>query len=73
MPMTPAANSLSSFYDRIHRFVSARVATRSDADDLVQSILERSIAKSTSTEVDNALGWLLAIARNAIADHYRAD
>jgi RNA polymerase sigma-70 factor (ECF subfamily) len=72
MPMTPALDPWSSFYDRIHRFVSARVPTRSDADDLVQSILERSIAKSTSTEVDNALGWLFGIARNAIADHYRS-
>ena len=68
----PSPTQWSSFYDQIRRFVSARVSSSSDVDDLAQSILERAIAKSPSTEVDSALGWLFGIARNAIADHYRS-
>lgn len=61
----------STFYTQLHRFVAARVRPASDAEDLVQVILERAVSKAEASEIDNAAGWLFGIARNAIADHYR--
>jgi RNA polymerase sigma-70 factor (ECF subfamily) len=71
MTMAFSTPDWTTFYDELHRFVAARVRVASDADDLVQLILERAMAKAPNTEIDNVAGWLFAIARNAIADHYR--
>jgi RNA polymerase sigma-70 factor (ECF subfamily) len=62
----------SQLYTQLHRFVSARVRSASDANDLVQVILERAMSKAPEVEVDNIAGWLFGIARNAVVDHYRA-
>ena len=63
----------SGFVVPLQRFVASRVHHASDVDDLVQLILERAIVKSESvSEIDHAAGWLFAVARNAIADHHRA-
>jgi RNA polymerase sigma-70 factor (ECF subfamily) len=69
--MPPATIDWSVFYAELQHFVAARVRTASDVDDLVQLVLERAMAKSTSSEIENVAGWLFGIARNAIADHYR--
>jgi RNA polymerase sigma-70 factor, ECF subfamily len=71
---TPAID-WSVFYQRLHRYVAARVRSAPDADDLVHLILERAMSKSAraaSAEIENVAGWLFGIARNAIADHHRA-
>jgi len=70
--LMPMPMNWSAFYARLHGFVAARVRNASDVDDLVQLILERAMAKSIDVEIHNAPGWLFAIARNAIADHFRA-
>jgi RNA polymerase sigma-70 factor (ECF subfamily) len=62
----------SAFYARLQGFVATRVRTASDIDDLVQLILERAMSKSVGAEIHNAPGWLFGIARNAVADHFRA-
>jgi RNA polymerase sigma-70 factor (ECF subfamily) len=62
----------SVFYQRLHGYVAARVRSAADADDLVQLILERAMSKAASAEIENVAGWLFGIARNAIADHHRA-
>jgi RNA polymerase sigma-70 factor (ECF subfamily) len=62
----------SAFYAALHRFVAARVRNASDVDDLVHLILERAMSKSEGAEIHSAPGWLFGIARNAVADHYRA-
>lgn len=67
-----AAIDWSTFYARLHAFVSARVRGASDVDDLVHLILERAIERSARASIESAPGWLFGIARNAIADHYRA-
>ncbi len=62
----------SVFYSQLHGFVASRVRSASDVDDLVQLILERAMSKVPSADIENVAGWLVGIARNAIADHYRA-
>ncbi len=70
MPLQPV--DWSTFYNQLHGFVASRVRSASDADDLVQLILERAMSKAADADITNAAGWLFGIARNAIADHYRA-
>lgn len=70
--MVPSEPDWSAFYERLRTFVAARVRVAADTDDLVHLILERAIERGQSTHIDNAPGWLFGIARNAIADHYRA-
>ncbi len=70
--MQPPTTDWSAFYAGLHSFVAARLRGSSDVDDLVHLILERAMSKSAGTEVYNAPGWLFGIARNAIADHFRA-
>jgi RNA polymerase sigma-70 factor (ECF subfamily) len=60
-------------HDRLRAFVSRRVASPADAEDIVQGVflrLHRSLA--SLREADRLVGWLYHAARNAIADHYRA-
>lgn len=68
----PSEVSWSAFYAALQGFVAARVRNASDVDDLVHLILERAMSKSAGAEIHNAAGWLFGIARNAVADHYRA-
>ena len=70
--MTSQAVDWSAFYSQLHGFVASRVRPASDVDDLVQVILERAMSKAEDAEIENAAGWLFGIARNAVADHYRA-
>lgn len=70
--MTAPNIDWSAFYAPLHAFVSRRVHSSADADDLVQLILERAMAKAQSAQLDNVARWLFGIARNAVADHYRA-
>jgi RNA polymerase sigma-70 factor, ECF subfamily len=70
--MTSRTVDWSAFYSQLHGFVASRVRPASDVDDLVQLILERAMSKMAEAAIDNVAGWLFGIARNAIADHYRA-
>ncbi len=54
-------------------FVQRRVATRDDAEDIVQDTLVRMHANlSRLRDADRITAWAYGIARNAITDHYRA-
>jgi len=70
--MTAQDIDWSAFLTPLQQFVLRRVHNASDADDLVQLILERAMSKAPDTQIDNVAQWLFGIARNAIADHYRA-
>lgn len=66
MPNWPA------FQAQLRGFVASRTGSASDADDLVQLILERALRHAGDLEDQRkAASWLFAIARNAIRDHYR--
>jgi RNA polymerase sigma-70 factor, ECF subfamily len=59
------------FVEDVRRFVSKRVPS-SDLDDVVQNVFLRvSRGLNQLHEKERAEGWILAIARKAIADFYR--
>jgi RNA polymerase sigma-70 factor (ECF subfamily) len=60
------------FTERLRSYVRRRVATSSDADDVVQTALLRLLESEAVSSDSSAQAWLLAAARNAIADHHRA-
>ena len=62
----------SAFYAPLQQFVLKRVHSQADAEDLVQLILERAMSKAQQAQIENVAYWLFGIARNAIADYYRA-
>lgn len=63
----------TEFHARLHGFVARRVRNRADADDIVQRIFLRIHGRLESVRDGARMhAWLHQIARNAIADHYRA-
>jgi RNA polymerase sigma-70 factor, ECF subfamily len=57
----------------VYGFVAYRVRSRADAEDLTQATFERALAAWRQYDPDRASmrTWLLAIARNVVADHHR--
>ncbi len=64
-------------YRELHQglqsFVTRRVASPDDAEDIVQDVFARIHVHSAELErVDSVSGWVFRVARNAITDHHRA-
>lgn len=61
-------------YD-VYGFLAYRVGRRDDAEDLTQVVFERAFSAWGRFDPARAapLTWLLAIARNVLIDHWRAD
>ena len=62
------------YIDQVYRHVYYRVSNRIDAEDITQEVFIRAwkaINKYKRTEAP-FVAWLIAIARNLIADHYKA-
>jgi RNA polymerase sigma-70 factor (ECF subfamily) len=58
---------------RLRSFVRRRVGCAEDADDIVQEVWLRFLAKPPRSGAGaSALGWLYQVAANAVVDHYRA-
>lgn len=58
---------------RLRRLARALAGQVADADDLVQIVLERALARATQWRPDSPLDkWVFAIARNAWRDELRA-
>jgi RNA polymerase sigma factor (sigma-70 family) len=59
----------------VYGFFAYRVASRPDAEDLTQRTFERALRATDRYDSERAAPgtWLLAIARNLLIDHYRAD
>ena len=59
---------------RVYGFFAYRVSSRDDAEDLTQQCFERALrAWDRYDRGRSAMGtWLIAIARNLLIDHYRA-
>jgi len=63
---------LHTLHDRISAFVRRRVRSRTDVEDLVQTISLKMLSHlPTLKERGRIDAWIYRIARNAIADHYR--
>src|SRR5215469_8294926 len=67
--------AFGALYDRYARMVHGIVlahAPANVAEDLVQDVFERALRKiGRLRNVDAFAGWLIAIARNRIRDHFR--
>lgn len=60
------------FSDRLRAFVSRRVTSAQDADDILQTVfLQIHIHLATLRESRRLEAWLYRVTRNAIADHFR--
>lgn len=59
----------------VYGFFAYRVRCRSDAEDLTQRTFERALRAWDRFDPERGPvgAWLLAIARNLLVDHYRAD
>jgi RNA polymerase sigma-70 factor (ECF subfamily) len=61
------------FHDGLLGFISRRVPSRETAEDILQDVMLRIHRSAAGVERAEAVGaWVHAIARNAIADHYRS-
>nr|WP_255682847.1 RNA polymerase sigma factor [Dyella sp. 2HG41-7] len=64
---------LIALLPRLRRLARALAGQAADADDLVQVVLERALARAEQWRPDAALDkWVFAIARNAWRDELRA-
>jgi len=63
----------TEFRERLLAFVRRRVGSAHDAEDVLQEVFLRIHANlSRLRSSESVHGWVYRIARNAIADHYRA-
>ena len=71
--------TFAEVYDRhvwdVYGFLAYRVGQRDDAEDLTQLTFERALRAWGRFDPERAqpTTWLLAIARNVLIDHWRAD
>ncbi len=75
MPPTEFSDAFRAHHDAVFRFHAYRVPTRELAEDLTQVTFEKALRAWPRYDPAKAgvLTWLLAIARNALIDHARAD
>jgi RNA polymerase sigma-70 factor (ECF subfamily) len=74
---TDGAGPFERVYDRhvvgIYRYVYARVGNRPDAEDLTAQVFVRAVEQlDTTRDPGQIAAWLYRVARNAIADYWRA-
>ena len=73
-PLAPDAETIwREFHEGLLGFISRRVRSRETAEDILQDVMLRIHQNANGIERAGAIGaWVLAIARNAIIDHYRS-
>ncbi|MFL5758107.1 MAG: RNA polymerase sigma factor [Thermomicrobiales bacterium] len=61
------------YVDRIYAFAARRLANRGAAEEATQEIFMRALAGLSRCREENAFaGWIFAIARNVLHEHYRS-
>lgn len=74
-PATPtvSAENVGELRAAVRRFIGARVSNAATADDLTQDVFVK-VQKRVAQVRDprRLMGWLIQIARNTVADHFRA-
>jgi RNA polymerase sigma-70 factor (ECF subfamily) len=71
------SEAIGQLYDHyvgeVYAFVAVRLRDREAAEDMTQAIFLRAVQSLASCKEDAAFpGWLFAIARNSVTDHFRA-
>jgi len=70
---TQAYGELYDVYvSRIRRFITFRVRSQQDAEELTAEVFLRGWEYATSSVIDKPSALFYRIARNVVADHYRA-
>lgn len=61
------------YFARVYNYVRYRVGDAASADDVVSRVFEKALDRLESFDRERGLldAWLFAIARNAVADHFR--
>ena len=78
MSMEELRENFSKIYDqyvtKIYRFIYLKVSSQEAAEDLSSEVFVRTweTYRSESTKIENIQAYLYQIARNVVADHYRA-
>ena len=67
------ANLYDRYVDQVYKHVYYRVANQADAEDITQEVFIKAWKAINKYKRTGApfVAWLIAIARNLIADHYR--
>lgn len=58
-------------HGRLFAFLHSRVASREDAEDLLQDVFARIHARAQMENVESVSGFLFRVARNAVTDYHR--
>lgn len=71
--MTTEINNIwKEYHDQLLDFIRKKVKDHSDADDILQEVFIKILAKiDTLKDSDKLKSWLYQITRNTIIDHYR--
>ena len=73
MPVDRLRAELVALLPRLRRFARALTRNASDADDLVQTAIERALRHAGQLRADGQVaGWMFGIVRNAWIDERRA-
>ena len=74
--MKEQQEQFSIIYDeyvpKIYRFIYLKVSTKELAEDLSADVFMRVWKEYTKKDIDNIQAFLYKVARNVLADHYRA-
>jgi RNA polymerase sigma factor (sigma-70 family) len=67
-----ALNTLLANHRRFLDFLSARVASREVAEEILQEAFVRGVEKASEIrDVESVVAWFYRLLRNAVVDHYR--
>ena len=68
----PVVATLLANHRRFLDFLTARVGTREDAEEILQDAFVRGLGKAGEVRNDEtAVAWFYRLLRNAVTDHYR--
>ncbi len=73
MTATEQEQLYTTYYDKVLRYVRARIRNEADAEDICADVFEKALRASDSYDREKASPgtWLYAIARNAVIDYFR--
>ena len=72
-PQEAFIEQYSVLFDRVYRFIHARIPIKEDANDLIGDVFAKCIKNLPTYDASrgNYEQWTLSIARNTVIDHWR--